>query len=54
MDLSEYGTEDLEAAEDDGWEEPVAADADVEGAVAGFVEAVGWGAVGGVDCYVVA
>ena len=51
MQLPEYGAEDLEmAAEEGGGEESVAADADVESAVAGFVETVRGVAVGGEDC----
>lgn len=51
MQLPQYRAEDLEAAEERGGEDCVAADADVEGTVwASFVEAVGGVAVGGVDC----
>lgn len=49
MQLAQDGEQDLEAAEDGGGEEGVAADADVEGAVAGFVEAVRRVPVGGED-----
>lgn len=54
VELPCYGAEDREARELRGGEESVAADAHVEGAIAGFVEAVLGVAVGGEDCDFVA
>lgn len=54
VELPRYGAEDREARKERGRDDRVAADADVEGAVAGFVEAVLRVAVGGEDCDFVA
>ena len=42
VDMAKNGAENSEAGQDGRRDEGVAADADVEGAVAAFVEAVGW------------
>lgn len=49
MQLAQDREQDLEAAEERGREDSVATDADVEGAVAGFIEAVRRVPVGGED-----
>ena len=48
--MTKDGAKDLESAKDGSRHYAIAGNIDIEGTVSGFVEAVGWIAVGGIDC----